>query len=148
MKRLLWIFVGIVVCFLVGYTASLFQAVSLELWYPFLVKPVLTPPNWVFPIVWGIIYVLSLSKALCVILPRFSNWFGAFGSGVFFIYMVQEMLVIQCRWFFTLHPVNKHAYAMVPFVIFAVLMLGYWLVRRYMPWACGVLCLSPVKKNG
>ncbi len=97
--------------------------------------------------VWGIIYVLSLSKALCVILPRFSNWFGAFGAGVFFIYMVQEMLVIQCRWFFTLHPVSKHAYAMVPFGIFAVLMLGYWIVRRYMPWACGVLCLSPVKKR-
>lgn len=108
---------------------------------------VFVPGNFVSDI-WGIIYVLSLSKALCVILPRFSNWFGAFGAGVFFIYMVQEMLVIQCRWLFTLHPVNKHAYAMVPFGIFAVLMLGYWLVRRYMPWACGVLCLSPVKKNG
>lgn len=108
---------------------------------------VFVPGNFVSDI-WGIIYVLSLSKALCVILPRFSNWFGAFGAGVFFIYMVQEMLVIQCRWFFTLHPVSKHAYAMVPFGIFAVLMLGYWLVRRYMPWACGVLCLSKVKKKG
>ena len=97
--------------------------------------------------VWGILYVLSVSKALCVLLPRFSVWFASFGTGVFFIYMVQEMLVIQCRWFFTLHPVNKHAYAIVPFGIFAVLMLGYWLVRRYMPWACGVLCLSPVKKR-
>lgn len=98
--------------------------------------------------VWGIIYVLSVSKALCVLLPRFSAWFASFGTGVFFIYMVQEMLVMQCRWFFTLHPVSKHAYALVPFGIFAVLMLGYWLLRRYMPWACGLLCLVKVKKNG
>ncbi len=97
--------------------------------------------------VWGIIYVLSVSKAICVLLPRFSAWFASFGTGVFFIYMVQEMLVMQCRWFFTLHPISKHAYALVPFGIFAVLMLGYWLLRRYTPWACGLLCLSPVKKN-
>ena len=98
--------------------------------------------------VWGIIYVLSVSKAICVLLPRFSAWFASFGTGVFFIYMVQEMLVIQCRWFFTLHPISKHAYALVPFGIFAVLMLGYWLLRRYTPWACGLLCLAKVKKNG
>lgn len=97
---------------------------------------------------WGIIYVLSLSKVLCVLLPRFAGWFASFGTGVFFIYMMQEMLVMQCRWFFSLHPISKHAYALVPFGIFAVLMLGYWLVRRYLPWSCGLLCLSPVKKKG
>ncbi len=98
--------------------------------------------------VWIVVYLLCLSKLMCVMLPKFSVWFASFGTGVFFIYMVQEMLVMQCRWFFTLHPISKHAYALVPFGIFAVLMLGYWLLRRYMPWACGLLCLSPVKKNG
>ena len=111
------------------------------LWFPIFV------PDSILVKVWIVVYLLCLSKLVCVMLPQFSRWFASFGTGVFFIYMLQEMLVIQCRYFFTIHPINKHVYALVPFGIFAVLMLGYWLVRRYVPWACGLLCLSPVKKN-
>lgn len=95
---------------------------------------------------WGIIYVLSLSMALCKWFPRFAAWFASYGSGVFFIYMGQEMLVYFCKWFFTLHYINRHVYTLVPFCIFLVLMMGYAIIRRYMPWACGVLCLAPERK--
>lgn len=95
---------------------------------------------------WGILYVLSLSKLVCKVAPRFASWLASFGPGVFFIYMVQEMLVMQSRWFFTLHPINKHAYALVPFVIFAVLMMGFALLRRYMSWAGGLLWLASGKR--
>lgn len=105
-------------------------------------------PESILVKVWIVVYLLSLSKLVCVLLPRFSRWFGSFGTGVFFIYMLQEMLIMWCRWYFTMNPIHKHAYFVVPFVIFGVLMSGYWLVRRYMPWACGLLCLSPVKKKG
>ena len=37
---------------------SLFQREAIAEWYPFLNKPVLTPPNGAFPIVWGILYIL------------------------------------------------------------------------------------------
>ena len=97
-------------------------------------------------ILWGMVYLLCLAKLLCSKLPTFSRWFASFGTGVFFIYMVQEMLVIQCRWYFSEHPINKHVYALVPFVIFGVLMLTYSVIRRYLPWCCGVVCLAPVKR--
>lgn len=113
----------------------------------FLVYPVFRP-GAIWVCVLGIVNLLCLSKLLCKLFPRFAMWFADFAPGVFFIYMVQEMLVMQCRWFYTLYPISKHAYALVPFGIFAVLMLGYRLVRRYMPWACGLLCLNPVKKKG
>ncbi|MEE1298308.1 MAG: TspO/MBR family protein [Muribaculaceae bacterium] len=57
MKRFLWILLAIAICFAVGYTARVFQADSLAEWYPLLEKPGLTPPDSVFPIAWGIIYV-------------------------------------------------------------------------------------------
>ena len=98
-------------------------------------------------VLWSIVYVLSLSKLLTVVAPNIAKWFASFGPGVFFIYMVQEMLVIQCRWYFAEHPIHRHAYVLVPFAIFAVLMCGYWLIRRYLPWACGLLCLQPVRKK-
>lgn len=57
MKRVLNILLPIVICFLVGFTASYFQSDSIQSWYPYLNKPALTPPNIVFPIAWSILYV-------------------------------------------------------------------------------------------
>lgn len=57
MKKYLNILIPIVICFLVGFTASYFQADSIQSWYPYLNKSSLTPPNYVFPIAWSIIYI-------------------------------------------------------------------------------------------
>lgn len=57
MKKVISILIPILACFLVGLTASQFQAESIKTWYPFLNKPALTPPNIVFPIAWSIIYL-------------------------------------------------------------------------------------------
>lgn len=55
LTRYLW---PIALCMSVGFSASLFQREAIAEWYPFLNKPVLTPPNGAFPIVWGILYIL------------------------------------------------------------------------------------------
>ncbi len=53
-----WNYVGpILLCFLAGGLASLFQNSAIDYWYPFLDKPSLTPPNWAFPVAWSIIYL-------------------------------------------------------------------------------------------
>jgi tryptophan-rich sensory protein len=57
MKRFLWIVIAVMVCFAVGFSAKWFQADALVNWYPLLAKPSITPPNSVFPIAWGIIYL-------------------------------------------------------------------------------------------
>lgn len=57
MKKTLDILIPIVVCFLVGLTASYFQSASIESWYPLLNKSDITPPNIAFPIVWSILYL-------------------------------------------------------------------------------------------
>ena len=57
MKRL-FIYVGpILLCFIVGWISMLFQSDSLVEWYPLLNKPSVTPPNFVFPIAWSILYI-------------------------------------------------------------------------------------------
>lgn len=57
MKTALFIIVPVVICFVVGFTASYFQKDAIANWYPYLNKPALTPPNIVFPIAWSIIYL-------------------------------------------------------------------------------------------
>lgn len=64
MKRFLCIILAVILCFGVGMTAVYFQAGSIDVWYPTLVKPAITPPNIVFPIVWTVIYFcMALSIA-------------------------------------------------------------------------------------
>lgn len=49
-------FVGL--CLLVGLSGTTITAGALHSWYPALVRPPLTPPNWVFAPVWTVLYVM------------------------------------------------------------------------------------------
>lgn len=67
MRKAFTIIIPIMVCFLVGLSASYFQADAIKNWYPTLIKPALTPPNIVFPIAWSIIYVcMGISIGLII----------------------------------------------------------------------------------
>jgi len=41
-----------------GVIGSIFTRTSIPKWYSALAKPALTPPNFIFPIVWTILYIL------------------------------------------------------------------------------------------
>ena len=67
MKRILICFVAVTLCLLTGYLSSRFQLNALANWYPYLNKPAFTPPNWVFPIAWSILYVcMGISIGLVI----------------------------------------------------------------------------------
>mgnify|MGYP001025624315 FL=1 len=48
----------VVLCLALGWLAGWLQRDAMTEWYPALLKPAGTPPNLVFPIVWGVIYLL------------------------------------------------------------------------------------------
>ena len=49
-------------CLVVATIGGMITATSVEIWYPNLEKPFLTPPDWVFAPVWSILYlVIGLS---------------------------------------------------------------------------------------
>jgi translocator protein len=49
-------FVGL--CLLVGLSGGAITAAALHGWYPTLVKPLATPPQWVFAPVWVALYIM------------------------------------------------------------------------------------------
>lgn len=72
MKKATFIIIPVLICFLIGLTASYFQKDAIENWYPFLNKPELTPPNIVFPIAWSIIYLcMGISIGIILISNSF-----------------------------------------------------------------------------
>ena len=52
------LFPCILLCLFVGWMGGVITEHSVATWYPTLVKPSWTPPNWVFPIIWSILYIL------------------------------------------------------------------------------------------
>lgn len=55
MKRYIF---WIAICLGIGALGGLLTAEGVRDWYPGLVKPPLTPPNWVFGPVWTILYIM------------------------------------------------------------------------------------------
>ena len=51
--------IGVALCMLIGLISGYIQSYSLTNWYPYLNRSSLSPPNYIFPIAWGIIYILN-----------------------------------------------------------------------------------------
>ena len=81
MKHFWSILISVLVCLSVGVTASYFQADSIDTWYLLLRKPSITPPGYVFPIVWSLVYIcMGVSFGIVWHLPpkRFNSLLGYF----------------------------------------------------------------------
>ena len=98
MKRIIYIFVAIAICFGIGYSAQIFQAHSLATWYPTLDKSVLTPPTEAFPIAWGIIYICS-------------------GISIGLVWDKQTMLDTGLGWLFFLQLIFNFAWSVLFFYL-------------------------------
>ncbi len=58
MKKQMSVLAGILICLFIGFLSRLLHEQAMLVWYPLLSKSALTPPDLVFPIVWGVLYIL------------------------------------------------------------------------------------------
>ena len=70
---------------------------SVTTWYPTLVKPPWTPPDWVFGPVWTVLYVLMAVAAWLVWRERARD---AIGSALFLYYVQLALNVLWSALFF------------------------------------------------
>ena len=95
MRRLFAIPLGIILCLLVGFSASFFQVEALAVWYPLLQEPLLMPPNIVFPLAWGVLYVcMGISFGLTLSAPAKDK------LGVILLFVLQLLLNFMWSWLF------------------------------------------------
>ena len=57
------IVIALIICLMVGYSASIVTRPSVESWYPTIIKPSFNPPNWIFMPVWTMLYILMAVAA-------------------------------------------------------------------------------------
>ncbi len=65
MNKTVKIIIALIVCLVVGYSASMVTRPSVESWYPTIEKPIFNPPNWIFMPVWTMLYIfMAIAAAL------------------------------------------------------------------------------------
>ena len=143
-----WAFVTVPFVVLLGFASGqLVPSGDANSWYAALVKPVGTPPGWVFPVVWTSLYVM-LGLALAMIL----NARGSRRSLAVILFMVQ--LVLNLSWTPVFFGAGKIQLAM--WIIVAMLALSIavtvlfarirkpaaWLMVPYMVWISYAGCLT------
>lgn len=63
MNKTVKIAIALVICLMVGYSASVVTKPSVETWYPTIIKPSFNPPNWIFMPVWTLLYIFMAVAA-------------------------------------------------------------------------------------
>ena len=138
-----WALVTVPAVLLLGFlSGSSVPAGADNGWYMMLTKPALTPPDWVFPVAWTILYVL-MGIALAIVL----NARGARDRGLAIGLFVAQ-LAANLVWnplFFGVHRVMlafgvivvMFALALAATILFGrIRAAAAWLMVPYLAWIC------------
>lgn len=125
---------------LTGYISSLLTHIGIDGWYNNFDRPMLTPPNYVFPIAWSIIYILlivssfiALRDADSVLRNKVNNLFLA-------------QLALQIIWCFAFFAQGQLALGMAVILLLDIVVykmivtygrikkLAGWLLYPYYWW--------------
>lgn len=106
----------------VGLLGSLATVPNIDTWYRDLTKPIFTPPDSVFPIVWPLLFTLMAVAAWLVWLSRNENPYARTGL---IWYGVQ--LVCNVAWSFLFFGVQSPSAALVEiFILLAAIIITTW----------------------
>ena len=137
-----WKVIGITA--LTAILGGLFSMNSSE-FYGTLSKPPFAPPSGVFPIVWGILYVL-MAIAMIIYFEKEGE-----KSSVFTLYIVN--LVLNALWplfFFTLHMICFSIFILLALLVINLILMGelkqvklaFYLYLPYLLWQIFALYLN------
>jgi tryptophan-rich sensory protein len=128
-----WFFC-VFVCLLIGGIGSIAHHATVGTWYAALIKPIGTPPNWVFPLVWTAIYIMiGTSWWLFWEAPGFGKASG------WMIFFAQLFLNFLWPWIFFWMEHTGVAFAELVVLWFAILVNVFLFARH--SWTAATLLL-------
>jgi tryptophan-rich sensory protein len=143
MSFLRWALITVPAVVLLGFlSGSSVAAGSDNAWYQALTKPAVTPPDWVFPVAWTILYIM-IGLALAVVLHARGARERFLAVGLFV-----AQLIVNVVWnplFFGWHHVLLAFWVIVLMFVLGVATtlvfgriraLAAWLMVPYLAWIC------------
>ena len=118
----------IVLSLLVGYVSMLVQSDSMENWYPFLQKSALTPPGYVFSLVWGVLYILMGVSAGLVSGAQTSR--SPYLILLFFLQLLLNFMWSLC-FFYLMMPLLAFVVLLVLLFVLVAYIAGCYRLKKY-----------------
>lgn len=118
MKKIIPYVVAVAVCFAVGFVSSMFQSDSLATWYPHLNKSMLTPPDYVFPVAWSILYLL-MGISIAIIYNTVTK------QKKYLMTIFATQLYLNFMWSIIFFYMRSPGWALVNIVVLDVLVILY-----------------------
>jgi benzodiazapine receptor len=132
----------LVLCFAVAALGAWVTRPQIPTWYATLVKPSWTPPAWLFPVVWNVLYLL-MALSLWRLWERAREHVAGAESAIW-LFMAQ--LALNAAWsptFFGLHAIRSGLAIIVALAIVLVVTIGAafrvdrlaaWMLVPYLGW--------------
>ena len=105
-----------------GGLGSVFTISSVETWYQFLSKPPLTPPDWIFGPVWGVLYTLMGIATYIIWRSKHPKRWRAIG-----LFIVH--LIVNTAWSIIYFGEQSILGGLVTIVLLDILII--WIIVRY-----------------
>jgi len=151
MKKINWkvLIASLVIVYLVAFVGSLFTSTNTDSeWYDS-IRPSITPPNWVFPIVWNILFFL-------ISLSLYFSWSGSEKSDVRrkIVIVFGINFILNIFWSFLYFGLRDPFYAFIEiFVLWiSIVLMIYvsyridkkagWLLVPYLLWVSFAVVLN------
>ena len=128
MKQFVPILGFVVLSLMAGYLSMILQQQALLTWYPHIVKSSLTPPGYIFSLVWGGLYILMGISAGVVWSARTS--FSWVLIALFLLQLAINVLWSFC-FFYMRSPLLGFATLVVLFMFVAVYVAGSYMLNKY-----------------
>lgn len=94
MRKIAYALLSVLIVGLTLLGCKIFTDAGMDTWYPMAQKPMFTPPDYVFPIAWSIIYAM-------LILTAYRIFYYRLGSPIIVLFIIQQTLqVLWCMVFF------------------------------------------------
>lgn len=120
---------SIAICNAAGLFGTIFTFDAIKNWYADLVKPVFSPPNWVFGPVWTILYVL-MGISLYLVWEKSKNYREYYVS--FFVIH----LVLNAAWSYVFFGLENPFWAFVNIIILWIMIVAMVVMYyRISKWA-------------
>lgn len=138
-KTFAWCIICALICLIVGGLSSEFQTTSIREWYPTLAKSALTPPAYVFPTVWSILYtIMGVSIGLVLGAKNVNKSFA--------IIVFLAQLAVNFMWSVVFFGMRNPTLGLVDSIALLILVITYafaangiskvaaWLFAPYILW--------------
>lgn len=132
-KNFLKLLVALIIPQLFGIVGSLFTDLSVNGWYNSLLKPAFNPPNWLFGLVWPILFLLMGIAVFLVWKKGLNKKEEKFAIGLFIF-----QLFLNLFWSFIFFTLKNPGIALTELISlwFAVLasMIAFWQISKPAGW--------------